>query len=154
MICFMKIGIKMNKTMFEFYKRIASLISISVMGFVLFCWSINFFWAKYHIWHQRQVGQAELARAEGNRAIAICEAKAAQESAQCYAEAEIIRARGVAEANRIIGDSLKDNESYLKYRFIEGLQTNQMQTIYLPHDGLLPVTESTRFLEYDKSRKN
>lgn len=128
--------------MIDFYKCVAAPAALCIVVFVAFCWASNVVYAKYHIWHQRQVGQAELARAEGNRAIAICEAKAAQESAQCYAEAEITRARGVAEANKIIGDSLKDNEAYLKYRFIEGLQTNQMQTIYVPHEGLLPILEA------------
>lgn len=32
----------------------------------------------------------------------LAEAKAQQEASKCYAEAEIIRARGVAEANKII----------------------------------------------------
>lgn len=109
---------------------------------VVFIWSLNFGLAKYHIWSERQRGMAELARAEGNRAIAICEAKAAQESAQCYADAEIIRAKGVAEANKIIGDSLKGNEAYLRYRWIEGLQTNQMQTIYVPTEAGLPILEA------------
>lgn len=124
------------------FKAWSVAISIVCVFTIMFFWGIAFGYAKYHIWSERQHGQAELARAEGNRAIAVCEARASQESAECYAQAEIIRAKGVAEANKIIGDSLKDNEAYLKYRFIEGLQTNQMQTIYVPHEGLLPILEA------------
>ncbi len=48
------------------------------------------------------------------------------ESAKHLADAEVIRAEGVAKANKIIGDSLKDNEGYLRYLWIQGLQTNQI----------------------------
>jgi len=98
-------------------------------------------------------GRARFAEAEQDRQIAILEAKAKLESAQYLAKAElersqslasaeIIRAKGVAEANRIIGESLKGNEVYLRYRWIEGLQTNQMQVIYVPTEGNLPILEA------------
>ena len=70
------------------------------------------------------------------------------ESAKLLAQAEVERAKGVAEANRIIGDSLKGNESYLRYRWIEGLQTNQMQVIYVPTEANLPLLESQRLKEF------
>lgn len=115
---------------------------VMILLIISMVWGMSFLSAKYSIWYQRQAGLAELARAEGNRAIAVCEAEAAKESAKCFAEAEVIRARGVAEANKIIGDSLKGNESYLRYRWIEGLQTNQMQTIYVPTEAGLPILEA------------
>ena len=70
---------------------------------------------QYKVWQQRLAGQAELARAEQNRKIAIQEAEAKKESARALAEAEVIRAEGVAKANSIIGESLRGNESYLRY---------------------------------------
>ena len=99
----------------------------------------------YNVWTEQKHGEAELARAESNRKITILEAKAKEESSKCLAEAEIIRARGVAEANRIIGDSLKANEGYLKYLWIQGMQTNQMQVVYVPTEANLPILESTRW---------
>lgn len=68
---------------------------------------------RYAVYQQELEGAAELARATQNRQIRIEEAKAEQESAKLRAYAEIERARGVAEANKIIGDSLKGNEVYL-----------------------------------------
>ena len=53
----------------------------------------------YNVWAQRMAGAVELARAEQNRKVAIAEAEAKRESAKEYAEAEIIRARGVVESN-------------------------------------------------------
>lgn len=55
----------------------------------------------YNVWRAGQSGLAELRKAEQNRQIAIEEAKAKMESAKMLSEAEIVRARGVAEANVI-----------------------------------------------------
>ena len=98
----------------------------------------------YSVWEQRLVGEAELARADSNRKIAILEAQAKQESAKSLAEAEIIRARGVAEANKIIGSSLDQNESYLRYLWIQSLNSNGKEVIYVPTEANLPILESQR----------
>ena len=97
-----------------------------------------------NVWHESMLGQAELARAESNRQIATCEANAKKESSKALADAEVIRAEGVAKANKIIGDSLENNEGYLRYLWIQGLQTNNMQVIYVPCEGGLPILESVR----------
>lgn len=117
--------------------------------FLLLCAAILFIYGQFiapkiHIWQQRMAGQAELARAESNRQIATLEAIAKKESAKSLAEAEIIRAEGVAKANKIIGDSLENNEGYLRYLWIQGLQTNQMQVVYVPTEANLPIMESQR----------
>lgn len=129
-------------------KVIKGIIKLSIPCFlfiVAFWWCSSFASWKYEIWAQRQHGLAELARADGNRQIKLTEAKAEMEAAKCYAESEIIRAHGVAEANKIIGDSLKGNESYLRYRWIEGLQTNQMSVVYIPTEAGLPILEANRW---------
>ena len=101
---------------------------------------------KYNVYSQRLAGEAELARAESNRKIAIAEAEAKKESAKQLAEAEIIRAEGVAKANTIIGDSLKNNEAYLRYLYITGVTDNNngAQTIYIPTEAGLPILEAKR----------
>jgi len=102
---------------------------------------------KYDVWQQGLAGQAELARAEQSRQIAIEEAKALKESASFKAEAEIIRAGGVAEANAIIGESLKGNEAYLRYLFIDMLRDTGgegRETIYIPTEAGLPILEANR----------
>ena len=101
---------------------------------------------KYNVYAQRLTGEAELARAESNRKIAVAEAEARKESAKQLAEAEVIRAEGVAKANKIIGDSLKNNEAYLRYLYITGLTDNGSgaQTIYIPTEAGLPILEAKR----------
>jgi len=96
------------------------------------------------IWQERQAGLAELARAESNRQIKVCEAMAFKESAKSLADAEIIRARGVAEANQIIGNSLAQNEQYLRYLWIQNLKDNNKEVIYIPTEANLPILEAQR----------
>ena len=97
---------------------------------------------KYQVWQQGLKGQAELARAEQNRKIAVQEAEAKKDSAKSLAEAEVIRAEGIAKANRIIGDSLKENEAYLRYLWIQALTENQQDVIYVPTEAGLPILEA------------
>lgn len=96
----------------------------------------------YNVWKQGMDGKAELQRAEFTRRVAVLEAQAKQDSASRLAAAEIERARGVAAANKIIGDSLKDNPRYLQYLYITGLQDGAEKgntTIYVPTEGGMPV---------------
>lgn len=97
---------------------------------------------QYNVWEQGLAGKAALKRAEQDRQIAIQEAQAKKESAKMLADAEIERARGVAEANRIIGDGLKGNEEYLRYLWIEGLKGNRESVIYVPTEAGLPILEA------------
>jgi regulator of protease activity HflC (stomatin/prohibitin superfamily) len=96
----------------------------------------------YNVWQQSLAGKAELQKAEYTRQVAVLEAQAKKDSAQQLADAEIIRASGVAKANQIIGDSLKDNREYLQYLYITGLEDgskNGNVTIYVPTEGGMPV---------------
>ena len=103
----------------------------------------------YNVWQQSLAGKAELQKAEYTRQVAVLEAQAKKDSAQQLADAEIIRASGVAKANQIIGDSLKDNREYLQYLYITGLEDgskNGNVTIYVPTENGLPVPT----LSYDR----
>jgi regulator of protease activity HflC (stomatin/prohibitin superfamily) len=97
---------------------------------------------QYNVWQQSLAGKAELNKAEYTRQVAVLEAQAKKDSAQQLADAEIIRATGVAKANQIIGDSLKDNREYLQYLYITGLEEGSNKgnvTIYVPTEGGMPV---------------
>ena len=96
----------------------------------------------YNVWSKSLSGKAQLAEAESNRQIAVLEAKAKYESAKELALAEVERAKGVAQANQIIGDSLKGNREYLQYLYITGLETaaeKGAKTIYIPTEGGMPI---------------
>ena len=124
---------------------VAIVIVVVLVGGIFGLKSLGPWWAK-------KTGESELARAEQNRQIVILEAKAANEAATMNAEAkikqetanaqaEIIRAKGVAEANTIIANSLKGNEAYLRYLWIDKLSDNQ-NVIYVPTESGLPILEA------------
>ncbi|MBW3002766.1 hypothetical protein KY338_06420 [Candidatus Woesearchaeota archaeon] len=119
------------------------IITLAVIVILLFLFSL---WAfpMYNVWRKELRGKADLKEAEWGRQIAIEEAKARKESAVLDAEAEIERAKGVAEANQIIGNSLKDNEAYLRYLWIHGLHDGSSEVIYVPTEANLPILEATR----------
>ena len=96
----------------------------------------------YNVWSQSLAGKAELQKAEFTRQVAVLEAKAKLDSAKELAQAEVERAKGVAQANQIIGDSLKGNREYLQYLYITGLEEGSQKgnvTIYVPTEGGMPV---------------
>lgn len=99
---------------------------------------------KYNVWQQKLEGEAELSRAEANRQITVREAQAKSDAAKSLADAEVTRARGVAEANRIIGESLRGNDAYLRYLWVQGLNDGSSEVIYVPTEANLPILESTR----------
>lgn len=119
-------------------KVIAGVCAIFVFLFIY----VEFVSPVIDVYQARKRGEAELARADSNRKIKIREAEAEKEAAASLAAAEVTRAGGVAEANKIIGDSLKNNETYLRYLWVQGLQTNQMQTVYIPTEAGMPILEA------------
>ena len=98
----------------------------------------------YRVYQQNLEGEAELARATQNRQIKIQEAQAIKESAKDLAEAEVTRAGGVAKANEIIGQSLKNNEAYLRYLWIDKLDQDAGTIIYIPTEAGMPILEASR----------
>lgn len=99
----------------------------------------------YSVYIQRLEGQAILAHAQASREVAVAEAKAKMESATLLAQAEVSRAEGVAKANKIIGESLKGNEAYLRYLWVSNLETSkEAQVIYIPTEAGMPIMEAGR----------
>jgi len=98
---------------------------------------------RYAVYEQRLAGEAELARATYNRMVKVREAEATKEAATLLAAAEVERAKGISGANKIIGDSLKGHEEYLRWLYIEGIKENKNnQIIYVPTEATLPILEA------------
>jgi hypothetical protein len=97
---------------------------------------------QYGVYYQRLAGEAKLREAESSRQIAVEEAKAKLESSKMLADAEVQKAKGVAEANKIIGESLKDNPEYLTYLWLDKLDGTE--TIYVATEAGLPILEAGR----------
>lgn len=137
----------MRLYMTEYLKQMISIFSVLFIGTILivgFIWGIMAGYAKYNVWSSGLAGEAELKQADWNRQISVREAEAKKESAIALAQAEVERAKGVAQANKIIGDSLKGNEDYLRYLWVDSLQNTKNQIIYVPTEANLPILEAGR----------
>ena len=99
---------------------------------------------QYDVYSQRLAGEAELAKAEYSRQVTVREAQAKKDSAAMLAEAEVLRAQGVAKANEIIGNSLRNNEAYLRYLWVNNLENNKASVIYVPTEAGMPILEAGR----------
>jgi len=119
------------------------IVSASIIGGIgILIGSWCYFAPKYRVYSATMEGEAEYAQAEQNRRITVLEAESKLEAAKSLANAEIERAKGVAKANEIIGESLKNNESYLRWLWIENLDKGNNSVIYVPTEAGLPILEA------------
>lgn len=125
-------------------KKVARFVVGCVVAVVLLCVALAAGYPVYNVWSKEMSGKAQLAEAEWNRQIQVQEAQAMRDSSIMLAEAEVERAKGMARANEIIGDSLKGNESYLRYLWIQSLNTGTSNVIYVPTEANLPILEASR----------
>ncbi len=136
------------------------LVIAGVGAVILALWA----WPNYNVYKMELNGRAALKEAEWSKQILIEEAKAREQAALMQAKArvtlaeaegqakivqakaegaaDIERAKAAAEANRIIGESLKNNEQYLRYIWIKGLQEGKGERIYIPTEAGLPILEA------------
>lgn len=118
------------------------ILAISLLGGS--CWA----YPRYNVYKKQKNGEAQLAEAQSNRTIAVLEARAKKESATELAQADSIRATGVANANKIIGHSLKDNPEYLTWLWVESLKEGNNDVIYVPTESNLPILEAGRLKSF------
>jgi regulator of protease activity HflC (stomatin/prohibitin superfamily) len=101
---------------------------------------------QYQVYSSKMAGEAQLAHAEYSKKVQVQDALGKLEAAKSLAAAEVERARGISQANQIIGDSLKGHEEYLRWLYIEGLKDNPAEKtiVYIPTEAGLPILEATR----------
>jgi regulator of protease activity HflC (stomatin/prohibitin superfamily) len=121
---------------------IISAILIIVALIALLMWG----WPQYKIYSARLDGEAILARAISAKQAEIETARAKYESAKLLADAEELRADGAARAIDKVSHKLQGNDAYLRYLWITEVAPNEngRTLIYVPSNGLLPVTEQSR----------
>lgn len=113
-----------------------------------------FGWPQYKVWQQNKEGEAELAKAEQNRQIKVQEAKAEEEAAKSLAQAEITRAEGKSKANEILVKSLGGPQNYMQFLWVDAMKNGQNQTIYVPTEANLLVTEAGRRMKSVANNNN
>ncbi len=112
-------------------------IIILVLAFIGLCMWI---FPTYNVWSQEMSGKADLAEAEWSKQIMIEEARAEKDAASLRKSTDIIRAEGIAEANRIISQSLTDK--YIKWKWVEGLHDGSSEVIYIATEAGIPILEA------------
>lgn len=101
----------------------------------------------YRVYSNRLAGEAELAHAEYSKQVAVQTAKAKLEASKLEAETDVVRAEGIAKANKIVSESLGGPEGYLRWKYIEMLNDTAgkgSSTIYIPTEAGLPILEANR----------
>lgn len=97
---------------------------------------------QYNVYSQRMEGESQLAHAEYSKKVQVQDALGKLEAAKHLADAEVERAKGIAAANKIIGQSLEHNEGYLHWLWIESLKEKNGDIIYVPTEAGLPLLEA------------
>jgi hypothetical protein len=100
---------------------------------------------QYNVYQARKEGESLLAHAQSSKEVAVAEAKAKMESASLLAQADTLRAHGIARSNVIVGTSLTEN--YLHWFWIDELSKTTNAVIYVPTEANIPVMEATRMMK-------
>lgn len=120
----------------------AAFIGLSIIAFVLIG---MYAYPQYSVYEQRLAGEAELARAEFSKRVMVQTAQAKLDSSRLDAQTDAVRAQGVANANKILAESLGGAEGYLRWKYIEMLETTAgkgRDVIYVPTEANLPILEA------------
>ena len=131
-------------------KVIASVVTTISVALALLLTLAMWGCPKYNVYSQEMSGKAALARADQDRQIAVAEARAKEEAAKFLAAAEVARAEGIAKANLIIAEGLGGPEGYLRWLYIDALQHQKCQTVYIPTEAGIPIVEIGRSLAVPK----
>jgi regulator of protease activity HflC (stomatin/prohibitin superfamily) len=128
-------------------RGLGSTIVLGVLGLAVAALAL---WAlpTYNVYRKQMAGRAAYEQAVQDRRIRVLEAQAALDAARLTAQAEIERARGTNEANRIMAESLGGPENYLRWAYIDMLRETadqqDRQIIYIPTEAGMPILEAGR----------
>lgn len=126
-----------------FSVTIGSVIAIVVIGVLVLIGLPT-----YNVYSKQMQGKAAYEQAVQDRRIRVLEAQAALDSAQLTAQAEVARARGTNEANRIMAESLGGPDNYLRWSYIHMLEETAgkpgREIIYIPTEASMPILEASR----------
>lgn len=102
----------------------------------------------YNVFTKEMKGKASYVEAEQDRKIKVLEAQAELDSATLKAKAEVERAKGTDQANKIMTQSLGGPDNYLRWSYIHMLEETagkgDRQIIYIATEGGMPVLEAGR----------
>ena len=126
-----------------FSVTIGSIIAVVIVGVLVLIGLPT-----YNVYSKQMAGKAAYEQAVQDRRIRVLEAQAALDSATLTAQAEVARARGTNEANRIMAESLGGPDNYLRWSYIHMLEETAgkqgREVIYIPTEAGMPILEAGR----------
>lgn len=122
-------------------KVLTSIAGVALFIIVGLSWLMMWGCPNYNVYSARKEGEALLAHAQSSKEVAVAEAKAKLESATLLAQADTVRAHGIARSNEIIGRSITPN--YLHWFWIDNIDKSN-NVIYVPTETNLPILEAGR----------
>jgi regulator of protease activity HflC (stomatin/prohibitin superfamily) len=126
-----------------FSVTVGSIVLIAIVGLIALVGLPT-----YNVYARQMQGKAAYEQAVQDRRIRVLEAQAALDSAQLTAQAEVARARGANEANRIMAEALGGPENYLRWSYIHMLEETAgkpgREVIYIPTEAAMPILEASR----------
>lgn len=123
-----------EKRLFAMWASIAAIIIISILvGLMAVI-------PRYRVWSQEMRGKAALAEANQNRQILVEEARANLEAQKLNSQAEVERAKGMAESIEIENGKL--TTKYIQYLWVRNIDKMDGEVIYVPTETNLPLLEA------------
>jgi len=119
---------------------------VIVYGFVAFVLTvglllgIGFGCKAYDRYQKRADSKNNLWKAQYDKKIQVQDAQGKKLAASLLADVEIARAKGVAQANKIIAHSI--TPEYLRYYYIQTLAGHPGHVVYIPTEAGLPILEA------------
>lgn len=131
----------------KFFRRCVIWVSTGIIVVVIFFIGIIFAWKavtpKLNLYKANTENQKVISQQRAQSDAAVYAALSTVTQSKAMAEAEVERAKGAAQAQEIIANTL--TEPYLRYLYIQGLGTSSHEVIYLPTEAGLPILEAGRF---------
>jgi hypothetical protein len=124
------------------FKRIIKIAGAGVVVVVALILVFGAVMPQLNLYRANTEKQAVIAEQKAESEAAEYRARSRVTQAEAESEAEIIRAGGIAEANRIIAESI--TPEYVDYLFVRALETTDNQVIYVATESGLPVLEASR----------
>ncbi len=124
---------EITRGIFKWATLLGFLLCIIIVGSMVGC-------PRYNVYKSGLNGKALLKEAEQSRLIKIEEAKANLEAQKLNAQAEIERAKGMAESIEIENGKLTN--MYIKYLWVRNIDAMDGEKIYIPTESNLPLLEA------------
>jgi regulator of protease activity HflC (stomatin/prohibitin superfamily) len=128
-----------DPTRYRYFTKIGIGATLATVALIGGCVAVK---PQYNLYRSNTEKQSVIREQQALSDAAEYAAQSRVTQAQADADAEVIRATGLAEAQEIISETL--TEDYIRYLYIQAIEGNANQIIYVPTEAGLPILEAGR----------